>query len=152
MALTSQDWSISGLAVELRKDKRTIATIIDESQVKPVCKKGKSNLYKMVDIVAAMLGSEELDLQQEKAKLAVEQTRRLQRNNDIAEKVFAPVEILSDSLESACKIIVSHLDSIPLTLKKRNPNLTGKDIEIVKKVIAKCRNTAAGAAIKILDE
>lgn len=148
MAITRQRWSISALAVELRRDKRTIATIIDESGVQP-CRKTKTRKwYWLAEVVGAMIGSEELDLQQEKAKLTVEQTKRIKLQNDIEEGNYASVDELSEALEGACKIIASHLESLPLTLKKRNPNLTGKDIEIIRKEIAKCRNAAGDAVIE----
>jgi len=148
MALTRQEWSVNGLAVELRRDKRTIATIIEEGGVQPCRKTVKHKWYRMAEFVGAMLGTEELDLQQEKAKLAVEQTRRIKLQNDIEEGNYASFDDLSEALDSACKIITSHLEALPLTLKKRNPTLTGKDIELIRKEIAKCRNAAALAVIK----
>jgi len=148
MAITRQEWSISALAVELRRDKRTIATIIDEGGVQPCRKTKTKKWYRLAEVVGAMVGSEELDLQQEKAKLAVEQTRRIKLQNDIEEGNYASVDELSEALEGACKIISSHLEALPLTLKKRNPNLTGKDIEIIRKEIAKCRNAAGDAVVE----
>jgi phage terminase Nu1 subunit (DNA packaging protein) len=145
--MIAQDWSINGLSVELKMDRRTVAKIIDESDVESAGNKGNYKTYRMAAVVNAMLGSDELDLQQERAKLAVEQTRRLQLKNDQEEGRLAPVSILGDALNNATGQIASVLDALPLTLKKRCPMLTGREIEIIQKEIARCRNAAADAVI-----
>ena len=147
MAITSQNWTISAISVELRRSKQTIAEIIDQAKILPVEVKGKSGLYKLADVVNAMVGSQELDLQQEKAKLAVEQSRRLRMVNDAEERRLAPVDEITDVLAEVCAVIASGLDALPLTLKNRSPALTGKDIEIIRKEIAKCRNSTGQAII-----
>lgn len=147
MAITSQNWTISAISVELRRSKQTVAEIIDQAKILPVEVKGKSGLYKLADVVNAMVGSQELDLQQEKAKLAVEQSRRLRMQNDAEERRLAPVDEITDVLAEVCAIISSGLDALPLTLKKRSPSLTGKDIELIRKEIAKCRNVTGQAIL-----
>ena len=140
------------------KSRTTISKRLAEAELQPLHTAGRQKYFDSAEALAAILQhpaemeyTDDLVLSQERAKLAVEQTRRLQRENDIADDMYAPVKSLANALEGACKIIVSHLDSIPLTLKKRNPNLTGKDIELVKKVVAKCRNAAGNAVIDSAD-
>ncbi len=112
--------------------------------------KGKPSSYDTADVHKWLLNGatgDELDLQAERAKLAVEQTREKKRNNDIEENLVAPIEILSEVLASVCSQIASTLNSLPLTLKKQCPALTARDIDYIKKEIAKCRNLAASTSI-----
>lgn len=81
------------------------------------------------------MNSDDLDLQEERAKLAVEQTRKLQRENDLAEKEIAPVSILTEAVTRMVAQMIPLLDALPLDMKRPNPNLTGHDIMLVKKSI-----------------
>ena len=56
----------------------------DRVLVEPVEEKGRSRLYLMADIVNAMVNSEELDFQQERAALARAQRLKLEREAQIA--------------------------------------------------------------------
>ena len=79
MALTAQHWTISAIAVELKIDKRIIAQIVDEHEIKPskvTGNKRKLNHYRMADVVTGMLSGERLDLTQERAKLAKKQQEK----------------------------------------------------------------------------
>jgi len=46
---------------------------------------------------------------------------------------------------------LSIIKSAALEMKRRNPKLTGHDIQLVKKSIAKCRNAMADAEIDLDD-
>ncbi len=89
-----------------------------------------------------------LDLQEERAKLAVEQTRQKKRENDIEEGQVAPVEVISDVLSKVCQQIASVLGGIPMKIKKKVPSLTARDVDFIKKEIAKTRGLAADAAVE----
>jgi phage terminase Nu1 subunit (DNA packaging protein) len=52
MAMTAQEWTISGLSVELGMDRRTLAKRL--SDVTPVREAGKSQYYRMKDVVEAV--------------------------------------------------------------------------------------------------
>ena len=69
MALKAQRWTISSLAVELGKDKRTMARLV--ADVDPVYVDGKSSYYLMKDAVDRLVSDKgkKLDPSQEAAKL-----------------------------------------------------------------------------------
>ncbi len=92
-----------------------------------------------------------LDLNQERALLAASQRRKLDRENDLAEKMIAPVELLTLALQKCATQIVSNLEALPLQMKRMNPLLTGQDIHLTKKAIAKCRNSIAAMKIDMDD-
>lgn len=55
MAMTPQGWSISAIAVELGRDRRTIAAAC--AQVEPCGSDRRGKLYRLADVVAAMMPS-----------------------------------------------------------------------------------------------
>ena len=55
MAMTPKGWSISGLAVELGRDRRTIAAAVAE--LAPVGREGKSALYRLADVLPVLMGA-----------------------------------------------------------------------------------------------
>lgn len=77
--------------------------------------------------------------------------RKLKRENDIEEQLIAPVDLLTEALAKTAAQVIPIMDSLPLEMKRRNPNLTGHDIQLAKKSIAKCRNLMSEAEI-ILDD
>ena len=110
--------------------------------------KGTPSKYDTADVYRWLKGgSEDLDLTEERAKLAVEQTRQKKRENDIEEGLVAPIEVLTEVLSAVCNQISSTLNAIPMKIKKQCPGLTGRDIDYIKKEIAKCRNMAAETSI-----
>jgi phage terminase Nu1 subunit (DNA packaging protein) len=97
------------------------------------------------------INEDDLELNQERAKLAVQQERKLKRENDLAEKMIAPVSLITEAIAKTASQIIPIMDSLPLEMKRRNPQLTGHDIMLVKKSIAKCRNLIAESRITDLD-
>jgi len=71
-----QEWTVNSLSIELRRDRRTLTKIIAESGLKPVSEGKRSKYYHLADVVGALFGSDDLDLQQERAKLAQKQTEK----------------------------------------------------------------------------
>jgi len=84
MAMQAQDWTISALAVELGKDRRTIATRLQD--IEPSVIKGNVRKYRMLDAVNAVFGlvSGDLDLTAERARLAKAQADKTEL--EVAEK------------------------------------------------------------------
>ncbi len=149
MALTAKLWTISAIAVELRMDKRTIGEIITEAGILSHKKKqSRYEYYYIADVVNAWMGRSGLDLTQERAQLAKEQTRRLQRENNIEERKVIPASEMVDILQVVSKQIVSILEALPLNIKRKVPMLKAKDIEYVKLEIAKCRNACGGIKVR----
>ncbi len=57
MALTAQEWTVSGLSVELGLDRRTLGKHL--KGVKPIREAGKSKYYYMAQVVQVLRGSSE---------------------------------------------------------------------------------------------
>ena len=87
--------------------------------------------------------STDLILDQQRALLTAEQLREKKRDNDIADGLVAPISTLTGALEKIGTKIVAQLEALPLEMKRANPRLTGHDIQVVKKSIAKCCNAIA---------
>lgn len=87
MAMTRQLWSISGLAVELDKDRRFIGQAVKD--LVPVVQ-GKRSLYYLSDVVAAMMGRDDLDLTAEKARLAKAQADKTEI--EVAQKRYLLID------------------------------------------------------------
>lgn len=79
--------------------------------------------------------------------LIMEKHRALKLENDVKEGEFAPVHMLTEALWQRGKIIIAHLDNIPLLLKRNWPEITGDQIMLVKRTIADCRNAIADARL-----
>lgn len=54
MAMTPKGWSISALAVELGRDRRTVAAAV--GTLTPMAREGKSDLYRLTDVLPLLLG------------------------------------------------------------------------------------------------
>ena len=117
-------------------------------------RRGEANLYDTENVIAWRIKNRiqeitgegdksGLNLEQERAQLAQEQHRKIKRENDIEDNLVAPLGILTDALASITTQMASIFEALPLTLKKRCPSLTAKEVEVIKKEIAKTRNTAA---------
>ncbi len=76
--------------------------------------------------------------------IAEEKHRKLQRENDEAEALVAPVQELQDALEDVAAQMVPILENIPLLIKRAWPEITGDQIQLVKASIAESRNIIAG--------
>jgi len=132
---------------------KTVKKRLDAAGVTPIKTEGRKIFYDSAEANRAIWaspaasGSNGLILDDERALLIVEQRKKLERENKIADGENAPIEILREVLARVCCQIASTLDALPLTLKKRSPGLGAKDIELVRKEIAKCRNMAAKAVI-----
>ena len=93
---------------------------------------------------------DDFENQDNRDKLEYEKWREKKRENDLAECLVAPISTLSDALQKVSTQIVPILEALPLEMKRRNPQLTGHDIMVVKKSIAGCRNIIS--AIQIVDD
>lgn len=144
--------TVTDLAEENDFTFKTIKSRIKAAGLEPVKVEGRRIFYDSAAANKAIWGrlinnDEDLILEKERALLTIEQRKKLERENKLADGQVAPIEIISEVLARVSKQIASTLDALPLTLKKRNPNLGYKDIELVRKEIAKCRNMAVKAAV-----
>lgn len=98
-------------------------------------------------------GLDELDpfaeakLTQERLRLTAAQAEGQELKNEVTRRKSVPVEFALFVLSRIAAEIASGLDTLPLTLKRRHPDLEVRHIESVQREIAKVRNRAA-----LLDE
>lgn len=81
-----------------------------------------------------------------------EKYREKKRENDLAEGLVAPVEVLENVLGKSVAAMIPVLDSLPLMVKRHWPEITGDQTQLVKQAIAECRNTLADLEIKVDDD
>lgn len=83
------------------------------------------------------------------ALLEQEKYRKAKRENDLEEKLVAPVSLLTDALLQAGAIIIPILESLPLVIKRYWPEVTGDQVQEIKRAVAECRNAIADMRIDI---
>jgi phage terminase Nu1 subunit (DNA packaging protein) len=76
-------------------------------------------------------------------QIAAEKVRKLRRENDVEEGLYAPVEVLEDAAEKLAAQMIPILEGLPLHLKRAWPEITGDQIQVVKTTVAECRNAIA---------
>lgn len=89
----------------------------------------------------------EAKLTQERLRLTAAQAVGQELKNEVTRRKSVPVEFALFVLSRIAAEIASGLDTLPLTLKRRHPDLEVRHIESVQREIAKVRNRAA-----LLDE
>lgn len=89
----------------------------------------------------------ELNLATERAGLAREQKIRIELQNAIARREYAPIEALETGLSDVMARVSAQLDTIPGKLKMASDKLTANDLDLVSSIIAKVRNEIAASQI-----
>lgn len=143
-----EEWTVNKASVNFGIDRRELSRIIEEVDVLPLNPESTIKKYKVKDLFEALkYGSQKLELTQEKAKQAMESARRMKRENDIAERLVAPIEELEEAISSVSSQAASILDSLVPNIKRRVPELSARDIMFIEKEIANCRNSIASMKI-----
>jgi phage terminase Nu1 subunit (DNA packaging protein) len=88
---------------------------------------------------------ERLDKDYEQARLAKAQADGKEIENKIKQGELAPVELLTQVLSHVSAQTASILESIPQKVKRQLPELPASGVEVIKREIIKCQNTAARA-------
>ncbi|MBB1074480.1 terminase small subunit [Rhodoferax sp. 4810] len=104
-------------------------------------------LYDTKDALPALYGRESLSNQGDLMSARAENLRADTRIKELKEqqlrRELAPIVVLEYALSSLCAQVSAILDSIAPKLKRRLPQLTAADIDIIRSEIAKARNAAA---------
>ena len=95
------------------------------------------------EMAAGRYSAGELDLTEERARLARAQSERIEMENAVKRGELAPIDTLRDAMIPAMTQISALMDAIPVKLKREAPHLTATDLEIVKREIASAMNLAA---------
>ena len=85
----------------------------------------------------------DLDLTEQRARLASEQADKVAMHNKVMRGEYLPVMTLTTALADASRQIVSILDALKMKLKRQNSKLTADDLDLVDTEIATARNLAA---------
>lgn len=85
----------------------------------------------------------ELDLTEERARLARAQSERIEMDNAVTRGELASIDTLRDTLADVAGQIAAILDAIPGKVKREAPHLTAQDVDILRREIAKARNLAS---------
>lgn len=94
----------------------------------------------------------ELDLVQERAKLAKKQSERLDIQNAVLLGTYAPIGLLTEVLATASQSVVDRLNHIPATLKLRCPELPAAARDVVLDLVAEARNEWVRKTTRLLEE
>lgn len=87
-----------------------------------------------------------------KELLEQERWREKKRENDLAEGLVAPVEVLQSVVSRGVSAMIPILESLPLIVKRHFPEITGDQIQLVKKAVAECRNALADVEVRLDDD
>ena len=96
----------------------------------------------------------DLDLVQERARLAKEQADKVAMANAVERRELAPVSLMEVILAKLGRQIIGILEALPVELKRNCPHLTADDIKTIQAEIIKARNYAANIELNlnILDD
>jgi len=95
------------------------------------------------EVAAGRGGEATFELAAERARLAKEQADKVGMQNAERRGELAPAHLLEQVLAKAGARAGRILETIPGTLRRRLPQLSSADIEVVTRIVAKARNIAA---------
>lgn len=95
------------------------------------------------ETAAGRAASGDLDLAGERAALARAQRERIEMQNAVTRGELAPVILIEEVLTKAASKTAGILDAIPGMIRRRVPQLTADDIDLIAGEVAKARNTVA---------
>lgn len=91
----------------------------------------------------------DLDLVQERARLAKEQADKVAMANQIERKELAPVTVLEVVIAKVGRQIAATLEAIPVQLKRSSTSITPEDLKLITEEIIKARNLAANMELNL---
>jgi len=93
----------------------------------------------------------DLDLVQERARLAKEQADKVAMANAQTRKELAPISLIELVLANMGRQVAGVLEALPVQLKRSSTNLTNDDIRLLTSEIIKARNIAANIKLNLDD-
>lgn len=99
------------------------------------------------EVAAGRAAAGDLDLATERARLAREQADKIAMQNAVTRGELTPTIVLEQVLASAASKIAGILDAIPGLVRRRVPQLTSDEIDLVAGEVAKARNTVAAMSL-----
>lgn len=80
-----------------------------------------------------------------------EKHRALKRENDLAEKLVAPVELLETVVAKGSAALITGLKRLPDHVKRVCPEFTDDHIKVVNDAVSKCRAVLRGMKLELED-
>jgi hypothetical protein len=144
--------AVYAASIWVGRDQATVRKIIREAALSPM-KIGVYKYYKVSDIVAAILGNDDLDLQQERAKLARKQCEKTELQIKEAEGRLVPAEevaALWQRMVSSCraKLLSIPTKAAPLVMAAESQNEVK---EILKAQVHESLKELSRKLVKIAD-
>lgn len=103
------------------------------------------------EMAAGRGGESGAELVAERARLAREQADKIAMQNAVTRGELAPAYVLEEVLARVGARAARLLETIPGTLRRRLPQLSGDDIAVVTGIVAKARNLAASLKLSDVD-
>src|SRR3990167_3462200 len=104
------------------------------------------------EMAAGRAAAGDLDLATERAMLARVQRNKIEMQNAVTRGELAPVALLEEVLTAAASKVAGALDAIPGMVRRRVPQLTAGDIDLIAGEVAKARNTVAAMSLSDLND
>ena len=99
------------------------------------------------EVSAGRQGDGELDLVEERARLASEQADKVAMQNAVTRQELAPVHTIEDVLTKAGAKVSGILEAIPGAIRRRVPALKAPEMDLIEREISKARNIAASVSL-----
>lgn len=93
----------------------------------------------------------DVDYTEERARLTKEQRIGQELKNAQLRKELAPITMLTAALAKQAAKISAIFHGLPGQMKRKLPQLTATDLDVVDRVVVKCMNTVANLPV-VLDE
>ena len=141
MAMIAEHWSLSGLAVELGRDRRTVAKILEG--LEPASSDGRGPKYLMADVINKLIGSGDLDATHEKAR----------KDKALADKTELQVAQMRGDLldaEDVAQVLGDHI--VAARARLLTMALTLAPQVAIEPDVVKCRRLIEGVVHEALGE
>ncbi|MBW7896533.1 MAG: terminase small subunit [Opitutaceae bacterium] len=102
------------------------------------------------EVAAGRAAAGDLDLATERAGLAKAQREKIEMQNAVTRNELAPVYLIEEVLAKAGARVSKILDTIPGTIRRREPSLSAATIAEIARDVAKVRNIAAAITLEDL--
>lgn len=134
--------AVSELMAGLGIDSKTAS--LDEIRV--------AYIRRLREQAAGRAAAGDLDLAGERAALAKAQRERIEMQNAVTRGELAPVVLIEEVLTKAASKTAGILDAIPGMVRRRVPQLTADDIDLIAGEVAKARNMVAAMSLADLND
>lgn len=112
----------------------------------------KSYTSHLREMAAGRAATGDLDLAGERARLAKAQADRVEMQNAVTRGELAPVALLEEVLVATASKVAGVFDAIPGMVRRRVPQLTADDIDLIAGEIAKARNAVASMSLADIND